>query len=473
MVVSSLQSQAERVIFSFPTLKAIPVVKFDGHIYQAVILSSHNDEDWLNEYDKASNGTADTDVTLEDEVLWYLGKLWVPNSVDLWKMILQEEHDSKGAGDMGPEKTIELVSRNFFWPQMDQWIEDYVRSCPDCHMNKSAHHKCYKLLQPLELAYRPWDEVSMDFIVDISVSNGGSSIWAVVDRFMKMSHCVNLMDGEKKAPDLVRIFQREMWRHHAIPSTITSDRDTRFTSMIWKGSLDTLGIKSKMPSPFHPQTDGQMERMNQTLECYLWNYCDYEQDNWEEMLPMSEHTYNNSLHSTVKMTLFFANYGYHPQTNWPTSEPSSNPTSQSHIEWTTSVRLLCRQGLEKASEMMRKYHHKNANAAPVYQLGNMVMPNGKTLKTRRPASKFDPKLHGPFEVMKVMTPIAPTLELHWWWRMHHGFNVWLIEPSRICSNPIRDPPDRDAMVTNEHHLGYDVEGDGSPAGYEVDKIMGS
>ena len=83
MVVSSLQSQAERVIFSLPTLKAIPVVKFDGHIYQAVILSSHNDEDWLNEYDKASNGTADTDVTLEDEVLWYLEKLWVPNSVDL------------------------------------------------------------------------------------------------------------------------------------------------------------------------------------------------------------------------------------------------------------------------------------------------------------------------------------------------------------------------------------------------------
>jgi hypothetical protein len=77
-----------------------------------------------------------------------------------------------------------------------------------------------------------------------------------------------------------------------------------------------------MSSPFHPQTDGQTDRVNQTLECYLSNYCNYEQDNWEEMLPMAEYAYNNSVHSTLKMTPFFPNYGYHSQTNWPTAEPS-------------------------------------------------------------------------------------------------------------------------------------------------------
>jgi len=65
-------------------------------------------------------GKADTDVTLEDEVLWYKGRLWVPDSMDLRKMIFQEEHDSNVAGHMGQVKTIELVRRNFFWPQMDQ-----------------------------------------------------------------------------------------------------------------------------------------------------------------------------------------------------------------------------------------------------------------------------------------------------------------------------------------------------------------
>ena len=86
------------------------------------------------------------------------------------------------------------------------------------------------------------------------------------------------------------------------------DRDRRFPSTIWKAIVDTLGIKSKMSSSFHPQTDGQTERVNQTLECYLWNYCNYEQDNWEEMLPMAEYAYNNSLHSTFKMTPCFAKY---------------------------------------------------------------------------------------------------------------------------------------------------------------------
>jgi hypothetical protein len=232
IMVSSLQSRAEPIIFSSQTLKAIPVVKFDKHMYQDVILSGQEDEDWLKAYDRALEGKADADVTLEDEVLWYKGRLWVPNCVDLKKSILQEEHDPKVAGHMGQEKTIELVRRNFFWAYMDQWIEDYVRSCPDCQKNKTARHAHYGLLQPLELPYRPWNEISMDFILELPESNGCSSIWVVVDRFTKMSHFIPLKDRQKKAPDLVRIFLKEIWRHHEIPSTITSDRDTRFTSTI-------------------------------------------------------------------------------------------------------------------------------------------------------------------------------------------------------------------------------------------------
>jgi hypothetical protein len=111
------------------------------------------------------------------------------------------------------------------------------------------------------------------------------------------------------------------------------------------------------------------------------------------------------------MTPFFANYGYHPRTNWPTAEPSRNSTSQNHIQWMTSVHQLCHQGLEKASEPMRKYHDKKAKPAPVYQPGNLVMLHRKNLKTRRPARKLDAKLHGPFTVMKVMSPTALKLEL--------------------------------------------------------------
>jgi len=153
-------------------LKAITVVKFNKHMYQDLIISDQDDEDWLQAYHRALDGQADTDITLEDEVLWYKGRLWVRNSVYLKKMILQEEHDSTVAGHMGQETTIELEQRYIFWPQVSQRIEDYGWSCTDCQKNNAACKTHYGILQPPELSYRPWDEISMDTIVDLPVSNG-------------------------------------------------------------------------------------------------------------------------------------------------------------------------------------------------------------------------------------------------------------------------------------------------------------
>jgi hypothetical protein len=127
----------------------------------------------------------------------------------------------------------------------------------------------YELLQPLELAFRLFDEISMDFIVDLPVSHGFSCIWVIVDHFTTMSHIIPLKNAGKKAPDLIGILLREIWRQHGRLSTITSDSDTQFTSMVLKGIIDSLGIKPKMSSPIYSQTDAQTVRINQTLKCYL------------------------------------------------------------------------------------------------------------------------------------------------------------------------------------------------------------
>jgi len=108
-MVSSCELRAEPIILSSQKLNAIPVVKFDKHMYPNVISSGQDDEDWLKAYDKALEAKADADITLEDEVLWFKGRLWAPDSVDLRKMILQQVYDCKVAGHMGLEKTIELV----------------------------------------------------------------------------------------------------------------------------------------------------------------------------------------------------------------------------------------------------------------------------------------------------------------------------------------------------------------------------
>jgi len=133
----------------------------------------------------------------------------------------------------------------------------------------------------------------MDFITDLPLSDGHDSIWVIVDRFTKMAHFVPLKSDTKKAPDLAQIFLREVWRLHGLPSTIVSDRDARFTSKFGETIIGILKIKRGMSTAFHPQTDGLTERVNQSIEPYLRTFCNYEQNNWSEMLPMGEYVYKN------------------------------------------------------------------------------------------------------------------------------------------------------------------------------------
>jgi hypothetical protein len=117
---------------------------------------------------------------------------------------------------------------------------------------------------------------------------------------------------------------------------------------------------------------------------------------------------------------------------------------------------------------MGKYHDKHAKEPPKYSVGDLVMLNGKNLKTRRPSKKLDAKLHGPFKVSKVLSPTAIKLELPSRWRIHNAFHVSLIEPYRL--NPTRPPPE---LASEQNELGYDVDGYQFETGYEVEEIMGS
>jgi len=109
----------------------------------------------------------------------------------------------------------------------------------------------------------------MDFILELPVSEEGDQLWVVIDRFTKMVHFLQLKQEGKMAADLAVIFAREVWRFHGLPTDIVSDRDSRFTSDIWKEFLQLSEIRPRTLMAFHPQTDGQTERLNQTIETYL------------------------------------------------------------------------------------------------------------------------------------------------------------------------------------------------------------
>jgi len=127
----------------------------------------------------------------------------------------------------------------------------------------------------------------MDFITDLPKSEGNDAILIVIDRLTKMAHflpCTKEIDARQFS----ELFMKEIFRLHGLPKDIITDRGSIFTSDLWKETTKQLGIERRLSTAFHPQTDGQTERTNSTLEQYLHAYVNYQQDNWKELLPMAE-----------------------------------------------------------------------------------------------------------------------------------------------------------------------------------------
>ncbi|MBW0514848.1 hypothetical protein O181_054563 [Austropuccinia psidii MF-1] len=191
---------------------------------------------------------------------------------------------------------------------MTQFIKVYVSSCQPCSRNKNIHHKNFGLLKPLPIHNGPWFCLSMDFITQLPLSNSFDSILVIVERFSKMAVFIPTMSSITSL-DLAHLFINNIFSKHGLPSIIVSDRGPLFVSSFWTNLCQQLKISRDLSTAYHPETDGQAERVNQVVEQYLWMYFSYHQDDWNIWLPLAEFAYNNSVHSSTKQSPFFTDYG--------------------------------------------------------------------------------------------------------------------------------------------------------------------
>ncbi|PRP73007.1 retrotransposon nucleocapsid protein, partial [Planoprotostelium fungivorum] len=261
--------------------------------------------------DLDDNDHTDQGFHVNDDLLFYEEQLYVPEKLRL--VIMMMKHDSPLAGHFGSHKTKELVRRDYWWPKMYHTIESYVKSCDTCQRAKHSRKKQSGLLQPLEVPSDRWTSVTIDFMVELPECQGFNAIMVVVDRFTKMSHfipCKNTITSEEAA----WLYIDRVFRLHGIPEKIVSDRGTQFTAEFWTSFWKQMGTKHSMSTAYHPQSDGQTERVNSVLNQYLRVYCSYLQDDWVPLLATAEFAYNNSVHTSTGVTPFFANQGLHPNT---------------------------------------------------------------------------------------------------------------------------------------------------------------
>jgi len=231
-----------------------------------------------------SGGNIDGNFAIKSEILCWKNMIYVPEGLRQW--VIRSEHDSKVAGHFGRERTLELLSRNFYWSNMERDVRKYCSECDNCQRTKAPRHAKRGHLHPLELACKPWTHISTDFITDLPESEGATIILVVVDRFTKMAHFIPI---KKDSPTVARAYLENVSKYHCFPEDVVSDRDSAFTGSFFTDLYNYLGIKRSMSTAYHPQTDGQTERINHVIESYLRSYCNYEQNDWASMVAMAEY----------------------------------------------------------------------------------------------------------------------------------------------------------------------------------------
>jgi len=209
------------------------------------------------------------------------------------------------------QKTLHRLRSDFYIPGDRTLVQDWVRSCSTCQRNKTETLQPAGLLQPREVPSQVWADISMDFVEGLPKVGGKSVVLTVVDRFSKYAHFIAL-GHPYTASSVARAFFDGIVRLHGFPSSIVSDRDPVFTGHVWRDLFKMAGVKLRMSTAFHPQTDGQSEVVNKVIAMYLRCVTGDRPRAWVDWLAWAEYCYNTSFHTALRATPFEVGYGRLP-----------------------------------------------------------------------------------------------------------------------------------------------------------------
>ena len=346
--------------------------------------------------------------------VWYVdGKLLVPEDDAIKERVLQELHDAPTGGHFGVDKTLESVARRFWWKHMKQDVQLYCKTCPVCQRTKASNQLPAGLLQPLPTPSHPWEQMTMDLLLNLpTTASGHNGAVVFVDRLTKCirwAPCNDHVTAEAAA----KLYLDNVVRHHGLATVIISDRDPRFMAGFWQELHRLLGTTLKMSTVDHPQTDGQTENANKTLLQLLRSYCVANPRTWDELLSMAELAYNNHAQVSTGVSPFYATYGRHP--TMPADLLAARPATKKSVEdllrdiHATWDHVKTRLG--RAQERQRRYADKRRRDV-TYAVGDKVLVDTKLFRPKLPElQKLLPRFMGPFVVTAVPSPVTLKLEL--------------------------------------------------------------
>jgi hypothetical protein len=400
------------------------------------------------------------------------GQLCVPEDLALRTALIRECHDAATSGHLGRDKTLAQMKRRFFWHGMDKQIGEYVTTCDACQKNKPSQQRTPGLLMSIPsptVAGHTW---TMDLITGLPRTRTGNDaivVWTC--KFSKLCHyapCKTTID----APSLARLFLNFIVRQHGMPVNIISDRDPRFTAHFWRAFWHSMGTTLSMSTAYHPQTDGQTENSNKTLEIMMRSVIDFDQKDWDEHLAAAELAVNNSKNATTGFTPFYLYYGQDARMPLdlalaPLTKAKANPAA---VEATARWRRAQQQAFDNTEQaQQRQATYADQHRRPVrFAVGDRVWLSNANLKltgeTKR-ARKFTERYIGPYRIKRIVNANAYELELPASLKIHPVINVSRLKEHR---DGLVAFPDRPMPLTRPEPVGTDDNG--APV-WDVERVL--
>jgi transcription antitermination factor NusG len=367
-------------------------------------------------------------MSVENGVVLKFGRTFIPDDRLLRTKLLEIYHDSPLSGHLGYLKTKERISRNCYWYPLEKDVDSWLRSCTICQKNKTSTKKPIGMLKSVDVPNRNWEVIHMDFIGPLPVSgkNKFDTILTVIDRFSKMVHLIPTHQSATAA-DTARLVFDNVVKYHGVPDSIISDRDTRFTSNFWRELAKVMGIKLRMSSAFHPETDGLCERANRTVIQLLRNDSNLKANNWCENLTAVEMAINNYQQSSTKQSPYYLNFGMHIKLpNQVNSTESSMPSVEHFTKRMSEIMKTAAENMKIAQNKQKEQADKNRRETPNWKVGDSVFVSTKNFKG---FNKLKEKFIGPFKIIEKLNNVSFRVELPFKYQVHNVFHSSLLRSS--------------------------------------------
>ena len=342
------------------------------------------------------------------------GRLVVPDVPNLKAEIFVEAHKARYTVHPGSTKMYKDLRRTFWWKGLKRDVADYVSKCVVCRQVKVEHQKPAGELQSLPIPEWKWEHITMDFVDGLPrTKRQHDRIWVIVDRLTKSAHFLPVR-STNTVEELARKYVEEIVRLHGAPVSVVSDRGTEFTSHLWKAVQSFLCTKTRLSTAFHPQTDGQTERVNQVLEDMLRACMLDFRGSWEDHIPLIEFAYNNSYQSSIGMAPYEALYGRPCRTPvcWTETGDAQLMRPELIASTTEKVKVVVER-LKTAQSRQQSYANRGRRHVE-FEVGDSVYLKVSPMKGVRrfgKKGKLAPRYVGPFQILERVGEVAYRLEL--------------------------------------------------------------